>query len=230
MVVWDRLIRFKGVDGKIYFGQPIIEQGQEDIDALANSGTLKAAVIEGNDIFANSARVTSNVQGVRKLLGPLTASEVPIIRCVGLNYMKHIEEGGRKPPPYPSMFIKPADCVADHDSVVYIPPLAQEEQLDYEGELVSRATPHVSRLCTATPRYVYLTVVYVPGPDSRDRHGLQRRPTGRSPQLRRRVHCRERPLGAKMATRSRLRRRCAPVVLLQRIRPICAAGAVYRLG
>lgn len=144
MVVWERLIRFEASDGGTYFGQPIIQNEREDIASIADSGELQAAVIEGDDVFADSATVTPNVKKVHKLLGPLTSSEVPIIRCVGLNYQKHIQEGGRSPPPYPSMFVKPAECVADHDSVVYIPPLAQEEQLDYEGELVSRKIPFIS--------------------------------------------------------------------------------------
>src|SRR5882757_392968 len=131
MVVWNRLIRFEGNDGKIYFGQPVINRG-EDVASLARSGTLKAAVIDGDDIFADSAKVTSDVRQVKRLLGPLTASQVPIIRCIGLNYMRHIQEGGRTPPPYPSLFIKPSECVTDHDGVVCVPPLAQEEQLDYE--------------------------------------------------------------------------------------------------
>ncbi|MCJ1300632.1 hypothetical protein MMC08_003429 [Hypocenomyce scalaris] len=133
MVVWNRLIRFETNDGHIYFGEPIVKD-DEDIASLAESGQLKAAVLTGDDVFDSSAKVTSNVQKVKRLLGPLTASQVPIIRCVGLNYMKHIKEGGRSPPPYPSMFFKPAECVADHGSVVHVPKLAQD-QCDYEGEL-----------------------------------------------------------------------------------------------
>lgn len=48
-----------------------------------------------------------------------------------------VAEGGRKPPPYPSLFIKPSTCVAGFDEDIPIPKIAQEDQLDYEGELVS---------------------------------------------------------------------------------------------
>jgi 2-keto-4-pentenoate hydratase/2-oxohepta-3-ene-1,7-dioic acid hydratase in catechol pathway len=135
MVVWNRLIRFEANDGHIYFGEPILKD-EEDIASLAEFGKLKAVVLAGDDVFDPLAQLTSNVQNVKTLLGPLTASQVPIIRCVGLNYLKHIKEGGRSPPPYPSIFIKPADCVADHGCVVHVPKLAQD-QCDYEGELVS---------------------------------------------------------------------------------------------
>jgi len=51
--------------------------------------------------------------------------------------MSAVAEGGRKPPPYPSLFIKPSTCIADSDEDIPIPKIAQNNQLDYEGELVS---------------------------------------------------------------------------------------------
>jgi 2-keto-4-pentenoate hydratase/2-oxohepta-3-ene-1,7-dioic acid hydratase in catechol pathway len=46
-----------------------------------------------------------------------------------------VKEGGRIPPPYPSIFIKPSAALCDFDAPVHVPKIAQE-QLDYEGELV----------------------------------------------------------------------------------------------
>jgi hypothetical protein len=51
--------------------------------------------------------------------------------------MVAVAEGGRKPPPYPSLFIKPSTCIASSNEDIPIPKIAQENQLDYEGELVS---------------------------------------------------------------------------------------------
>ena len=137
MVVWKRLIRFKGEDNKIYNGEPIVSKEDDDVGILAEEGKLEAYIITGDDIFSDSAVVTSDKKLVHRLLGPLAVEQVPIIRCVGLNYMRHIKEAGREPPPYPSLFIKPADCLADYGDVVTVPKLAQDEQCDYEGELVS---------------------------------------------------------------------------------------------
>lgn len=53
------------------------------------------------------------------------------------NELVAVAEGGRKPPPYPSLFIKPSTCIANSDEDIPIPKIAQENQLDYEGELVS---------------------------------------------------------------------------------------------
>ena len=46
-----------------------------------------------------------------------------------------VKEGGRIPPPYPSIFIKPSASVAGFDEDIPIPKIAQVDQLDYEGEL-----------------------------------------------------------------------------------------------
>lgn len=140
MVVWKRLIRFEAEDGKVYNGEPLLGEQTDDVGALADDGKLQAFVIEGGDVFSDAAAVTPKKLAVKTLLGPLHVDQVPIIRCVGLNYMKHIQEGGRKPPPFPSIFIKPADCVADYGCSVKIPKIAQDEQCDYEGELVISKT------------------------------------------------------------------------------------------
>jgi 2-keto-4-pentenoate hydratase/2-oxohepta-3-ene-1,7-dioic acid hydratase in catechol pathway len=105
----------------------------------------------------DSATITTSILTVKRLLGPLTASEVPIIRCVCLNYMRHIREVGRTPPPHPSMFIKPSECVADRDSVVHVPKLAQDEQCDYEDELVSRGLSRShTRLTKSRPDHSHM--------------------------------------------------------------------------
>lgn len=48
-----------------------------------------------------------------------------------------VKEAGRTPPPFPFIFFKPNTTVLDHDAPVVIPKIAQDDQADYEGELVS---------------------------------------------------------------------------------------------
>lgn len=48
-----------------------------------------------------------------------------------------VREGGRTPPPYPSVFIKPSASVAGYLEDITIPRVAQDGFLDYEGELVN---------------------------------------------------------------------------------------------
>ncbi|KIY03331.1 uncharacterized protein Z520_00022 [Fonsecaea multimorphosa CBS 102226] len=136
-VPWTRLIRFVATDGRVLRGEPILPSEDFDLGNVTESDQLKAKVIVGDDIFdtTGKTKVTDEVVTVKKLLGPLAREEVPILRCVGLNYAKHIKEAGRQPPPFPFIFFKPNTTVQDHDAPVVIPKLAQDDQADYEGEL-----------------------------------------------------------------------------------------------
>ncbi|KAK2680520.1 Fumarylacetoacetase-like, C-terminal [Fusarium oxysporum f. sp. vasinfectum] len=137
-VAWQRLIRFVSTDGRLLRGEPILPTPDFDLGNTTEETKLKARVIEGEDIYdtTGATRVTDEVATVKTLLGPLVASDVPILRCVGLNYATHIREAGRKTPPFPSIFFKPSTTIHDHGVNVAIPKVAQDDQADYEGELV----------------------------------------------------------------------------------------------
>ncbi|EXF77440.1 hypothetical protein CFIO01_05890 [Colletotrichum fioriniae PJ7] len=136
-VSWQRLIRFVASDGRILRGEPILPHDGFDLGNTTEETSLKAKVIEGSDIYDTSGKtkVTDEIVVVKKLLGPLAQEDVPILRCVGLNYATHIREAGRKPPPFPFIFFKPNTTVLDHDADVIIPKICQDDQADYEGEL-----------------------------------------------------------------------------------------------
>ncbi|OQD83241.1 hypothetical protein PENANT_c017G10983 [Penicillium antarcticum] len=128
---WSRLIRFIDVAGMACFGEPEIS----DITKLAQeclAGNLYAQEFIGESPMA-VVPGTRRLQ-VKEILGILRPTDVPIIRCVGLNYMKHIKEGGRNPPPHPSIFIKPATSIASYSEDIPIPKIAQDS-VDYEGEM-----------------------------------------------------------------------------------------------
>jgi 2-keto-4-pentenoate hydratase/2-oxohepta-3-ene-1,7-dioic acid hydratase in catechol pathway len=61
-----------------------------------------------------------------------------------------VKESGRKPPPFPFIFFKPATTIHDHGEAVVIPQIAQNYQADYEGELVryilSTSIAHIMEL------------------------------------------------------------------------------------
>jgi hypothetical protein len=52
---------------------------------------IHARVLKGDDIYdtTGTTHLTDETVTVAKILGPLTSAEVPILRCVGLNYAKH---------------------------------------------------------------------------------------------------------------------------------------------
>lgn len=136
-IAWERLIRFVAEDGRTLRGEPILPSPDFDLGTTTEATGLQARVIAGDDIYDTTGKtvVTDEVVTVRRLLGPLSQADVPILRCVGLNYAKHIREAGRKPPPFPFIFFKPSTCVLDHGADVVIPRIAQDDQADYEGEL-----------------------------------------------------------------------------------------------
>jgi hypothetical protein len=90
---WSHLIRFRRNDS-VYYGDAVFanEQNPQDVVSLAKAGKLRARVIR-YDPLSPEAIVTENEVVVEQLLGPLTQHQVPIIRCVGLNYMKHSTSG-----------------------------------------------------------------------------------------------------------------------------------------
>ncbi|KAH6995536.1 hypothetical protein BKA56DRAFT_608844 [Ilyonectria sp. MPI-CAGE-AT-0026] len=157
-MAWNRFIKFLDEDDHLRLGDALVDSA-EDFANLLQAEKLMARELIGQDPF--SARPTDNVFRVRKLLGPLGPENVPIIRCVGLNYAKHIKETGRAPPPYPSIFIKPSQSVTGWDNAIPIPKIAQHDQLDYEGELaivigkegkdisIANALEHVAGYTTA---------------------------------------------------------------------------------
>lgn len=151
-MTWTKLIRFIAHDGKATFGDAIVDDASE-VPQKLEENELYAIELEGSDPFALSS--TGKKLHVKTLLALLTPSDVPLIRCIGLNYTKHsrslsevvvylpilkyapVKEGGRTPPPYPSLFIKPSTSIASYNEDIPIPKITQENQLDYEGELVS---------------------------------------------------------------------------------------------
>lgn len=63
-------------------------------------------------------------------------SEVPIIRCLGLNYKDHAREANMPIPEVPVLFIKPRTAISGpFPASVNIPKTAQDDTSDYEAEL-----------------------------------------------------------------------------------------------
>ena len=89
-VAWDRFVRYvpQGADQTIRYGDPIISSSQvNSIAQLAEEGNLEVKILEGNDPLG--ATPTGKTEKVARLLGPLEPANVPIIRCIGLNYKTH---------------------------------------------------------------------------------------------------------------------------------------------
>lgn len=83
---WSRLIRFVDTKGQTLFGDAIIEKATDLTELLAKK-ELYALKYDGTSPFELSGP-GDKVQ-VAKLLPILNPSDVPIVKCIGLNYMKH---------------------------------------------------------------------------------------------------------------------------------------------
>jgi hypothetical protein len=96
MATWSHLIRFQS-NGETHYGDAVFPEGSDptDVASIAEAGRLQARIIggDGNPISISdpAVKVTDKTVPVQKLLSPLTREQVPIIRCIGLNYMKHSE-------------------------------------------------------------------------------------------------------------------------------------------
>jgi hypothetical protein len=88
---WTRLIRFEATDGRILRGEPVLPNDDFDLGGVTEADQLKAKIITGDDIFdtTGKTKVTDETATVKTILGPLTREDVPVLRCIGLNYAKH---------------------------------------------------------------------------------------------------------------------------------------------
>lgn len=77
--------------------------------------------------------VTSNAQ---QLLAPIEMQDIPIIRCMGLNYRDHAREANMPIPDVPVLFVKPRTALnGPHPAKINVPKIAQDGSSDYEAEL-----------------------------------------------------------------------------------------------
>lgn len=83
------LIRFEDIEGNILYRDPQIENA-DDLSGLLEDGEPFARVLGGSSPFslASTARA---IRQVRCVLSVLRPEDVPIIKCVGLNYIANSE-------------------------------------------------------------------------------------------------------------------------------------------
>lgn len=96
-----------------------------------------ANIIEG-DIFGDY-QVTNEVIEIVTLLSPLPVKQIPSLRCVGMNYIRHALELKMDIPKYPVIFFKPTTAITGPCDPIFVPSVCQihpPAKVDYEVELV----------------------------------------------------------------------------------------------
>ncbi|CAI2174405.1 5471_t:CDS:2 [Funneliformis geosporum] len=120
-----------GDDDKVYSGQPIVDLN----GSLPPILELKANIIQGNVLTEERIDITDKIINVKKLLTPLAPSQIPIIRCIGLNYKEHAKETSQPIPKFPILFIKPSTSLQNPFDKIKVPTIATNNQVDFEAEL-----------------------------------------------------------------------------------------------
>lgn len=88
-IPWTRLVRYtSSADGPVKYGEPV-SSPNADLGQLAKKGKLQVKQLSGSDPFL--LETTNVTETVFCLYGPLEPKDVPIIRCIGLNYKTHSE-------------------------------------------------------------------------------------------------------------------------------------------
>ncbi|KAJ5228886.1 hypothetical protein N7489_009594 [Penicillium chrysogenum] len=131
---WTNLIRFiSEEDGQIHLGE-VDTRKYPDIGLTVLNGERVAVNLVKGSIF--DGVVTETVMHVGRLLAPIGIEEVPIIRCMGLNYRDHATEANMPIPDVPVLFIKPRTALnGPYPAKINVPKIAQDGSSDYEAEL-----------------------------------------------------------------------------------------------
>ncbi|WP_442481764.1 fumarylacetoacetate hydrolase family protein [Aeoliella sp. SH292] len=115
--------------------------GQEQLGCEHAGGQVTRLA---GDLFGE-LRDTGEAVTVAKLLAPLVPRD---IFCIGLNYAKHAEEGGKGVPEHPVVFMKSTAAVQNPGDPIVLPRKLRSDTVDYECELVviiGRECKNVSR-------------------------------------------------------------------------------------
>ncbi|KYK56026.1 fumarylacetoacetate hydrolase domain-containing protein 2A [Drechmeria coniospora] len=119
----------------------MLPQGVTDV-----AKSKRARIISG-DVFGKH-HVTDQIADIRRLLPPLSPSQVGTVRCLGLNYADHAKETKMESPRFPILFYKPPTALSGPVDAIPIHPMAQEGTgLDHECELVVV----IGKRCTDVP-------------------------------------------------------------------------------
>ncbi|KAL5363811.1 hypothetical protein BJX96DRAFT_167788 [Aspergillus floccosus] len=131
---WTNLVRFiSEEDGQVHLGE-VDRNTYPDVGiAMLNGEKIAVRLVKGS-IF--DGIVTNNVLHSARLLAPIGMEEVPIIRCMGLNYRDHAKEANMPIPDVPVLFIRPRMALnGPFPAKINVPRIAQDGSSDYEADL-----------------------------------------------------------------------------------------------
>ncbi|KIX99413.1 uncharacterized protein Z520_04989 [Fonsecaea multimorphosa CBS 102226] len=131
---WTHLVRFVAEeDGQTHLGQVDATKWPDVGLSVFNGEKVDVKLVTGS-VF--DGIVTNKTFHISKLLSPISMEEVPIIRCIGLNYRDHAKEANQPIPEVPILFVKPRTSLGGpYPAAINVPKIAQDGTEDYEAEL-----------------------------------------------------------------------------------------------
>jgi 2-keto-4-pentenoate hydratase/2-oxohepta-3-ene-1,7-dioic acid hydratase in catechol pathway len=117
------------------------DEGIERLGSLQPDGTAETLL---GSIFG-SLEPTGETAKISKLLAPIVPTS---ILAIGLNYLRHAEESGAKPPAYPILFVKTPNTLQNPGDPIVLPTHLKSDEVDYECELavvIGKTCKNVSR-------------------------------------------------------------------------------------
>ncbi|KAF5021356.1 hypothetical protein F66182_6601 [Fusarium sp. NRRL 66182] len=131
MAIFDSLVRFRGEDGKVYYGEAGVASKHTKESLTGRVVPVFGGADAWDDDFVLTGEQQKIAETVTKVLCPVPST--PIFLCVGLNYKQHAEEAKMSYGEYPVIFTKPADALAGPFEDVPVPSAC--DQMDHEAEL-----------------------------------------------------------------------------------------------
>jgi len=111
-----RIIRYLDSRGNVHYGA---ERPDGSVRRIAGD------ILGEHSVTAECAKVT-------KLLAPIVPSQ---ILCIGLNYRRHAQETGTRPPERPILFVKGINTLQHPGDPILLPTHMPSHEVDYECEL-----------------------------------------------------------------------------------------------
>ncbi|PWN89079.1 hypothetical protein FA10DRAFT_267684 [Acaromyces ingoldii] len=149
---WTRYVRFSSTPGSedAEYGQPVDDSLDVGL-ALSQGKPVEVFPLTGRDLPFDGKVDRSTTKRIGHLLSPVSRSQLGgPIRCLGINFRKHVEEAGLELPKVPVMFMKGPHALSGPGDL-YVPKFvyaAEKPQLDFEAELavvISRDARDVPR-------------------------------------------------------------------------------------
>jgi len=111
-----KIVRFLDAAGNICYG--------------CSHGDGSTTRLEGDPL--GELHDTGEAVKVQKLLAPIVPTDV---LCIGLNYVRHAEEGNKPVPENPVLFMKSTGCLQNPGDPIELPRQLRSDKVDFECEL-----------------------------------------------------------------------------------------------